>query len=120
MHTQQPAITKNVSQSEIDLIVTSIQKLDKFFSDEQNAKKFLQPTGWLNVEGSQRLQARWTPYSLCFTILKTSIATLPKTNDVAKLINDRTHVFGCTVMLRETKLGVFFVIEGLNFFWFGE
>lgn len=119
MKTEQSASRTASEQTDIDLIVTSIQKLDRFFADDRNADHYLQSNGWLNREGMERLRQRWTPYALCVTLLKMSCSTLPKTKDNAKAICDRTREFGCVVSLRETAQGAFFAVEGLNFFWFG-
>ena len=120
MKTEQSVSKQQAVQTDIALIATSIKKLDRYFADKAVAAVYLQPTGWLNSEGMARLRARWTPYALCLTLLKMSVATMPKTQANIKAINDMTREFGCVVSLRDTSQGVFVAVEGLNFFWFGE
>lgn len=121
MYSELPETAVNSIDNEIALVSTSIIKLDEYFADHEAAIYYLQPNGWLNHAGMQRLRSRWTPYSLCLTLLKISAATLPKTPAIAQLIEDklRESASGIKVSVRPTHLGPFFAVEGRHFFWFG-
>lgn len=119
MYSEQPEAAAPCVDNEIALVSTSIIKLDEYFADHEAAIYYLQPNGWLNDAGMQRLRSRWTPYSLCLTLLKISAATLPKTVEMAAKIDERLKGSGIRVFLRDTYLGPFFAVEGRHFFWFG-
>lgn len=119
MHTDIPETVAANIESEIALVSTSIKKLDEYFADHEAAIFYLQPNGWLNDAGMQRLRSRWTPYTLCLTLLKISAATLAKTPEVAAMIDEKLKGSGIRVTVRGTHLGPFFAVEGRHFFWFG-
>lgn len=105
--------------ADIEYIVLGIKKLDAYFADKQVAKKYLTRDGWLDGRGVSELRRYWNAYALCFVLMSVSFTNIPKTKEVADLINDKLKDTGSTVTLRKGNLGLYFGLNAKNFFWFG-
>ena len=106
-------------EADIDYIVLGAKKLDAYFSDKMNAKRFLTSDGWLDSRGVGELRKYWNAYALCFVLMNVSCTNIAKTKEIVDQINEKLKDSGCVFTLRKGGQGLYFGLNAKNFFWFG-